>query len=687
MKLDKNPNISSSTQYRPDVDGLRAIAVLAVILYHANLALFSGGYIGVDIFFVISGYLITSITVNELNKDKFTFINFYIRRVKRLFPALFTLIVATFIFGYFYLLPDNYKTLGFSSMFTVFYLSNIYFMRLKGGYFAPGVDSLPLIHTWSLGVEEQYYLFYPAFLVIIKKWLKKRYVLWVSIALVASFILNIYLVKVDPEADFYLFFTRIWEFAFGGLLALGAFPKLNSNIVGKVLAWVGLVCILIAVFLYKKTTPFPGYAALLPTIGTLLVIYANTFSNNCLKKLLSTKGFVFIGLLSYSLYLWHWPILSAYRYFAPVLPQSTDDILLIVALLLTFILSYLSYRFIETPVRMKDFKSNPKKLFIPIFVIMIAIASFGYYLEYNDGLPNRYPKELQKIINAPVDKNLEDSKYMDLKPNEVSWDKYPTLGDKSATHYTFVVMGDSHADALSPGFDELAKKLHIKGKLLAASGNPPLFGVNWGDDDTLSQVKARYLDLIKEHPHIKKVFLVARWGIYANGHGYIYKDGKFVENPEEFLVLWDKDSKTHNNIAHNKEVLERGLVRTLKIFNDMHIQVYVVFDVPEIGWNVPETLSKLYILRNIQTKKIKVPTYADYLQRQKPVFEAFKEAEKHYKFTLINPAKYMCIDNKTCVILDKDGYPLYLDTNHLTNHGAYYVVNHDPKFKEYLKTL
>ncbi|PMP90196.1 MAG: hypothetical protein C0173_04785 [Desulfurella sp.] len=635
---------------------------------------------------MISGYLITSITVNELNKDKFTFINFYIRRVKRLFPALFTLIIATFIFGYFYLLPDNYKTLGFSSMFTVFYLSNIYFMRLKGGYFAPDVDSLPLIHTWSLGVEEQYYLFYPAFLVIITKWLKKRYVLWVSIALVVSFILNIYLVKVDPEADFYLFFTRIWEFAFGGLVALGAFPRLNSNIFGKILAWIGLIFILTAVFLFKKTTPFPGYAALLPAIGALLIIYANTYSENCLKRLLSTKSFVFVGLLSYSLYLWHWPILSAYRYFAPVLPQNIDDLLLIAALILTFVLSYLSYRFIETPIRLKDFKANPKKLFIPIFAVMILIASCGYYLEYHDGLPGRYPKELQKIISAPTDKNLDDSKYMDLKPNEVVWDKYPTLGDNNAPHYTFVVMGDSHADALSPGISLLAKQLGIKGKLLAASGNPPLFGVNWGSDDTLSQVKSKYLELIKAHPHIKEVFLVARWGIYANGYGYIYKDGQFVDNTEESLALWDKHSKTHDNISNNPKVLERGLIRTLKVFHEMNIKVYIVSDVPEIGWNVPETLSKLYILRGIHTRKIAAPTYSDYLKRQKPVFEAFKEAEKYYKFTLINPAKHMCIDDKPCIVLDKEGYPLYLDTNHLTNHGAYYVVKHDPGFEEALKT-
>ncbi len=680
----KNPNISTSIQYRPDVDGLRAIAVLAVILYHANLALFSGGYVGVDIFFIISGYLITSITVNELNKGKFTFTNFYIRRVKRLFPALFTLIITTFILGYFYLLPDNYKTLGFSSIFTVFYISNIYFMRLKGGYFAPGVDSLPLIHTWSLGVEEQYYLFYPAFLVAITKWLKKRYILWVSIALVLSFILNIYLVKVDPEADFYLFFTRIWEFALGGLLALGALPKINNQILGKIVALIGLACILIAVFEFKKTTPFPGYAAVLPSIGALLIIYANTYSENCLKKLLSTKVFVFIGLLSYSLYLWHWPILSAYRYFKPVLPQNTNDIILVCALVLTFVLSYLSYRFIETPIRLKDFKSNPKKLFIPTFAVMILIASAGYFLEYNDGLPNRFPKELQKIIKAPTDKNLQDSKYMDLKPDQVVWGKYPTLGDEKAPHYTFVVMGDSHADAIAPGFDLLAKKLHIKGKLLAASGNPSVFGVNWGSDDTLSQVKAKWLGLIKQHPHIKEAFLVCRWGIYANGYGYIDENGEFLDEEDVNLVLWDKYSKSHTDILHNPEVLQRGLIRTLKIFKDLHIKVIIIEDVPEIGWNVPETLSKLYILRGVNTQKIEPPTYAEYLKRQKPVIEVFDRVKKFYNFSLINPAEVLCKDNKPCRVLDDEGYPLYIDSNHLTNHGAYYVVEHDKNFEKEL---
>lgn len=560
-------------------------------------------------------------------------------------------------------------------------------MRLKGGYFAPGIDSLPLIHTWSLGVEEQYYLFYPAFLVIITKWLKKRYILWVSIALILSFLLNIYLVKADPEADFYLFFTRIWEFALGGLLALGAFPKFSNNLLGKALAWLGLLCILLAVFVFKKTTPFPGYAAVLPSIGALLIIYANTYSENCLKKLLSTKVFVFIGLLSYSLYLWHWPILSAYRYFKPVLPASIDNILLVCALILTFVLSYLSYRFIETPIRLKDFKANPKKLFIPVFAIMILIASVGYYLEYNDGLPNRFPKELQKIIKAPTDKNLEDAKYMDLKPNEVAWDKYPTLGDSNVSHYTFVVMGDSHADAIAPGFDLLAKSLGIKGKLLAASGNPAVFGVNWGLDDTLSQVKAKWLELIKKHPHIQEVFLVCRWGIYANGYGYIDENGAFMDEEDVNLALWDQDSKSHTNISHNPKVLLRGLVRTLKIFQDLHIKVIIVADVPEIGWNVPETLSKLYILRGVNTKKIEPPTYKEYLERQKPVFEVFNKASKLYHFSLIDPAKVLCVDNKPCTVLDKAGYPLYIDSNHLTDQGADYVLEHDKSFGKELKDL
>ncbi len=555
-------------------------------------------------------------------------------------------------------------------------------MRLRGGYFAPGVDSLPLIHTWSLGVEEQYYLFYPAFLVAITKWLKKRYILWVSVALVLSFILNIYLVKVNPVADFYLFFTRIWEFALGGLLALGALPKINNQILGKVLAIIGLACILISVFTFKTTTPFPGYAAVLPSVGALLIIYANTYSENCLKKLLSTKVFVFIGLLSYSLYLWHWPILSAYRYFKPVLPQNTNDILLVSALALTFVLSYLSYRFIETPIRLKDFRSNPKKLFIPTFAVMILIASVGYFLEYNDGLPNRFTG-IQKIIKAPMDFNYQNSKYMELKPDQIAWEKYPTLGDEKAPHYTFVVMGDSHADSIARGFDMIAKKLHIKGKLLAGPGNPAVFDVNWNSDDTLSKVKAKWLDLIKQHRHIKEVFLVCRWGMYANGYDYVNKNGEFLNDGEE-LVLWDKYSKSHADVLHNPEVLQRGLIRTLEIFKDLNIKVIIVEDVPEIGWNVPETLSKLYILRGVKTQKIEPPAYADYLKRQKSVIEIFDRVKKNYHFSLINPAKVLCEDNKPCKVMDNEGYPLYMDTNHLTYHGADYVVEHEKNFEKEL---
>jgi len=359
------------------------------------------------------------------------------------------------------------------------------------------------------------------------------------------------------------------------------------------------------------------------------------------------------------------------------LPQNTNDILLVSALVLTFVLSYLSYRFIETPIRLKDFRSNPKKLFIPIFAVMILIASVGYFLEYNDGLPNRFPG-IQKIMKAPTDMNRQNP--MGLRPDQITWEKYPTLGDEKASHYTFVVMGDSHADAIAPGFDLIAKKLHIKGKLLSEPGNPAIFGVNWGPYEVFSQVKAKWLDLIKQHPHIKEVFLVSRWAIYANGYGC--KNEEFLE--EKDVVLWDKYSKSHTNISQNAEVLQRGLIRTLKIFKDLHIKVIIVEDVPEIGWNVPETLFKLYILRGVKAQKIEPPTYAEYLERQKPVIEVFDRAKKLYNFSLINPAKVLCEDNKPCKVMDNEGYPLYRDSDHLTNHGAYYVVKHDKNFEKEL---
>jgi hypothetical protein len=568
------------------------------------------------------------------------------------------MVIILLIFGYFYLSPIDYERLAASSFFTIFYVSNIYFSHLTG-YFQPSVVLIPLIHTWTLGVEEQYYLFYPVFLLIMQ--------------------------KGYPNIAFYYFPTRAWEFMLGGIIALGGLPKINSKIFSNILAVIGIFFIIYAILGHL---PNSELRIILACIGTVLIIYSSTSMDNFVKGMLSTKGFVFIGLLSYSLYLWHWPILSCYRYFGTLLPRTTNIIALIVTFVLIFILSYLSYRFIETPILNMDFSPNHKRLFVPIAGIMLVIVSFSVYIYYNYGLPNRFSSNIQRIMQAPLDIDispLDIPQFMQAsidtdihKPNymlgntcELKWDELPTLGDKSAKHFTFVLMGDSHASAIAPAFDLIAKELGVKGKLFAQGLNIPFFGIDLGGqkglfldrNNVFYKSKRVFLLLVTQHPHINKIFLAAQWADYIHGQ-----------------VIKDEDLQPHNSstLKNNAEVFERGLDKTLKIFTQMNKKVYILDDVPAIAYDVPEKLFARAILMRyfkFKTTNLIVPDFKHYYEREKIDFNLFKQAQRYYNFTEIKLYKALCVNDEPCKIITTEGYPIYVDQDHLSIHGSLYVAS------------
>ena len=666
--MEKDIHKSNQIAYRADIDGLRAIAIIAVLLFHTGFQLFSNGYIGVDIFFVISGFLITSITVREINKGKFTFTQFYTRRVKRLFPALFTMIIVVLIMGYFYLIPIDFQHLAQSSIYTVFYISNIYFSHLSG-YFQPSVITLPLIHTWTLGVEEQYYLFYPAFLVIISMFLKKRYSFWVLLAGVASFVLQLIIMsKGHVDVAFYYFPTRAWEFMMGGIIAFGTLPEVQNKVLSTLLVVIGLVFISYPFATHMKSSELSSVMA---CIGATLIIYSNTYSDNAIKKILSTKGFVFIGLLSYSLYLWHWPILSAYREFSALLPETLKISMLILAFAMIFILSYLSYRFIETPIIKMDFSQNHKKLLVPVFAVMLLISSSSFYILYNNGLPDRF-EYMEKVAQAPTYSYENNPNYPDymikawIEPRNIKWNNLPTLGNKSAKHVSFVIIGDSHAGALAPAFDAIAKELGIKGKLMTDSANIPFFGIDlygrlgsvWDNSDSFSKVNQQLLILIMEHPYIKRIFLVARWTQYVDNDDVLLKDNSVPSNNSIFIF-------------------QEGLDKTLKTFIQMNKDVYIVNDVPSIDWDVPVIIAdKELLLRyfGLKTKRFFPPDLKQFERSEQTIFTLFHQAQERYDFKFLNPYKALCPNNGPCMVIDNMGYPIYVDDNHLSIHGALYIA-------------
>lgn len=356
-------------KYRAEIDGLRALAVIPVILFHADFELFSGGFVGVDIFFVISGYLITTILIEDIENKRFSIVNFYERRARRILPALFLVMLACIPFAYFWMLPGQLKDFSQSLVAVSLFGSNILFWR-ESGYFAAVAEEKPLLHTWSLAVEEQYYVLFPIFLVLAWRFGKNR-VFWMIVVIATfSLLLSEWGWRNKPTANFYLAPTRAWEL-FAGSIAAFIVQKQGVHR-NDLLSIAGLLAIIFSIFFYDDTTPFPSMYALVPILGVvLLLLYADkdTFA----AKLLSTKGIVGIGLISYSAYLWHQPLFA----FARIRSLEHPTLPLMSALsAVSILLGYLSWRYIEKPFRDKN-TINRTQIFSVSFVFLAGFIAVG----------------------------------------------------------------------------------------------------------------------------------------------------------------------------------------------------------------------------------------------------------------------------------------------------------------------
>ncbi|KER37526.1 acyltransferase, partial [Sphingobium indicum F2] len=334
-----------STAYRRDIDGLRALAVLPVLFYHVDLWPFSGGFVGVDIFFVISGYLIASIVGRELAEGRFSIADFYARRIRRIFPALFATIAVTIIVGSRILLPLDYRALGLSAAATVLFASNLHFAR-HSGYFGSAAEEAPLLHTWSLAVEEQFYILFPLLMLCAVRAGGRTRLLLGAVALL-SFGTALLLVDRAPVLAFYLPFPRAWELLAGALLATGLLPPLRSRWAAQLCALAGLASIGWALFGFSGATVFPGLNALYPVLGAMLILHAGQ-GGSAVSRMLGRAVPVAVGRISYSLYLWHWPLVVFWTYRTDGDWRLREQLFII---LLSLLLATLSWRFIEEPFR------------------------------------------------------------------------------------------------------------------------------------------------------------------------------------------------------------------------------------------------------------------------------------------------------------------------------------------------
>jgi peptidoglycan/LPS O-acetylase OafA/YrhL len=392
------PPRSAPGGYRPDIDGLRAVAVLAVLAFHARLPFVTGGFIGVDVFFVISGYLISAIIMREIAQDRFSVLAFYERRIRRIFPAMLAMFLVVTLVAAYLLLPFEVVTYAQSLLAALFSGSNFLFWH-QVGYFDASSAYKPLLHTWSLAVEEQFYIFFPPFLLLLKKFWPRRTKAAILTVTAFSFAASIVVVAHDTSAGFYFAPLRAWELLFGTILSQHYLPPLRRAFERHLASVAGLAMILLPVYFYQETTPFPGLAALPPCLGAALIIAAGETGPSIVGRVLSWRPVVFVGLISYSLYLWHWPVIVF----------QTTDYLFVPAryagkhlvgpaiILVSFALAILSWAFIEKPFRSGRLRSGRTTLFLATGGAVAVLSAMALGLILLHGLPSRYPPDARQV--------------------------------------------------------------------------------------------------------------------------------------------------------------------------------------------------------------------------------------------------------------------------------------------------
>ena len=647
----------NADRYRPDIDGLRAIAVLSVVLFHAGLG-FRGGFLGVDLFFVISGYLITGLISRDLDAQCFSLVAFYERRVRRIVPALVVVIGVTLAVASVLFMPDDLVLLGRSAVAAAVMLSNMEFWH-EAGYFDTSAQIKPLLHTWSLGVEEQFYLVFPLLLLALRKRLPRFERPILAILVAASLLLGFWWVKLDPVDAFYLAPARFWELGSGGLLALtvraSPGPRLAVTATSS-----GLVAIIAAVLLAHGHNN-PSIGALAVCLGTLLVIYGGLTANPA-SRLLSGRLPVSIGRISYSLYLIHWPMIVFFQYREGRQLDATEALLVIAA---SIALAAVSWRLIERPVRARSILPRRSALFAAMGGAAAALCLSGVSLVLSGGLPDRLPPDVLAVLHAKHDGNPYSGPtcFMQIGGGERGL-TYQQIRDGQlcpagvgAGRPSFLVWGDSHAPAMAPAIVAAAESRGLHGLVVGHGGCLPLL-----DYQTSSRNAARtasckaFNSAVGDYlnrAQIPLVFLVGRWPREVLGAEY-GNEGRFFDPTAAY------------RIQDRSEIVAKSLDQTLKAIIDSGSLPVLVMDVPEPGYDVPYTLARR--LENHGNLNIG-PSRRIVDARQLKASAILYAAAQKYGLSVINPTPVFCYLQQ-CRVTTSDGKPLYVDADHLSVTGA-----------------
>jgi len=510
LKLMEATAAAADSKHRSDIDGLRAVAVLPVVAYHVGIHSVPGGFIGVDIFFVISGFLITQVLLQDINGGRFSLIRFYERRVRRILPALLAVAAVTFFVCLKYSLPSELIDFSKSLIAAALSVSNIYFWQ-TGGYFTAPALSKPLLHTWSLAVEEQFYIFWPLCL-----WLgavvMKRHLLRATLVLLAlSFAVSAYGAFSSPEATFYLVHTRAWELLLGGSLALGALPMPLGSLARNILSALGLLLIGVSALTIHADMPFPGLLAVPPCLGAFLVILAGRDGTSVAGRLLSWRPIVFIGLISYSLYLWHWPLTVFQENYALLMTGGSDKVRKLTIIVCSIACGAISWRFIEQPFRVGAWRPSRPTLFRLAGLATSVVVLLGAIGWGERGFPSRYSSrqlQIAEYLNYSQDAMFRtDQGCFIFDKGRQSWGLNCLVWDPAKPNY--LLLGDSHTAELWSGLHTAYPEINF---LQAAAANCfPVIDHALGEAGYCTRPIDELLHKFLPAHRIDMVVLSARW--------------------------------------------------------------------------------------------------------------------------------------------------------------------------------
>lgn len=649
------------TAHRLEIDGLRAFAVLAVVLYHFSVPGFGGGFVGVDVFFVISGFLIGDILWRELTlSGGLSLMNFYARRIRRLAPAFCVMAIVTLLVAYVVLLPFEFREFGKALIASSVYLSNVYFYR-QAGYFDGAAEDKILLHTWSLSVEEQFYIFLPLLMLLFSR--NRTALLIVLVAIfVASLALCIAVTRTSHTAAFFLFPFRAWELLAGVLLAVHGQQHAENWRHVPAISWIGLAMLVGAVVLIEPGTQFPGVQAVLPVFGAVLILL-NGRQDNLVNRAFSSPGVVFIGLISYSLYLWHWPVLTLSRYYRDG-PGGATETLAWLALCLG--LAWASWRFVEQPFR-------HAKLRLPTLYLGAAAASAvlvmaGGVLYLRDGMPDRFSPAVRAHIEASADFLQDWSRCKLAGSGPLEGIEVCRIGPEGPP--SFLVWGDSHVRAFKEGLALLAQERGRPGMLIWRAGCAPLFDVQKQEsaatrqqDEDCTRANARIRQALPQLG-IDRLLLIARWSYYSEGRG----TGNDIAN----TIVLSPAPGVEGFAGDQRALFDKAVLATMAELAKSIGRVIVMRQVPEIpaydSRNAARRLAHQRLTPGQAEQLMFNVSMQGLVERTAASERPFRELAAAGTITWLESWASFCSD-RSCTAVS-DGHSRYFDNNHVTNTTA-----------------